>query len=280
MAAAPLPSNGIIATSGSYYLPGNRTGAGTYNIQIQADDVDLDLNDKIVQYSGENTTTTTAVIAALGRINVTIRNGRIIGGKFGVYANGTNYLTVQDVDFTGSRYIGVAVSATSVGLKVQRCIFAKIAGFTAEAYVVGVNGVGVNGLVELCEFRELYRQAGAPQSLTGEACGVLVSSGATNAVIRNNWFENAELRGERDIAVWVATGASATIAENSITNFGRGIIMPGSGTVADNRLLMRGAEAGSNGIHLVSGAVADNLVVGYETPISGSPECSGNTIIS
>jgi hypothetical protein len=273
--AKAVPSNGIITSAGEYYLDSDRTSVGQYNVRINADNVDLNLNDKIIQYSGPAGDPSIG-ISASGRNNVHVRNGRIIGSQWGIVAHHGDYLTVDDVDFTGCRYVGVSVSSGNTGARIRRCKFNSITGWPNDVYVIGVNGVGKNALIEMCEFREFYRQPGIPG--TGEGSAIILSGGSTNVVIRRNWFENSELRGELDIAVWIATGASATVSENVIGNFGRGVIAIGSAIVSDNTFWMKGSEARSNAIHLPTGEASRNLIVGYDTPISGGPVLSGNAI--
>lgn len=278
--ATEVPVNGVITTSGEYYLASNRTSTGTYNIKVEASNVDLNLNGKIVQYSGGSTTDLSiGVNVAPGKDNVRVRNGAILGSQFGINAGEVDYLKVEEIDFTGVRYCGVSINPASIAALVRRCKFANIAGWTAAAYAIGVNGVGINSIVEFNTFKEIYRQAGADSGLVGEGCAVLVSAGATGAVIRQNWFDNGDIREERDIAIWIASGGSASVYWNTMTNFGRGVIAAGSGSVDENRLIMREAEDDSNAVHVASGSASNNVMVSYETPESGGGTFSGNTII-
>lgn len=82
-----------------------------------------------------------------------------------------------------------------------------------------------------------------------------------------------------NIGIWIAHGAVATIVENVLTNFERGIRVSGTAVVADNRLWLRSYVAGSNGIDAAAGSVEGNLIVGFETPVNGDAPNSGNLIV-
>lgn len=274
----PVPPDGVITTSGEYYLAANRTSVGEFNVRVEADGVDLNLNGKILQNSSGSSTAASSGVYVGSRSNVRVRNGRVLGSQFGILAAQADYLTVEDIDFTGCRYIGVSVGALAFGAKVRRCIFGSIGGWSSEAYAIGVNGVGRSGIVEGCIFIEIYRQALASPETVGEGCAVLVSSGATGAVVRQNWFDNSRTGGRKNIALWVAEGATATVLRNTITNFGRGITSAGGSSVAENRLMMRSPEEESIGIHLASGVGQNNVLLGYEQPLNGPGAYSGNSI--
>lgn len=275
-----VPKTGIISASGEYCLTANRTSVREYNIRVEADDVDLNLNGKILQNSSASGTLASYGVYVGSRTNVRVRNGRILGSQYGILANTANGLTVEDVDFSGCRYIGVSVSALAASMRVRRCTFARISGWTVEAYAIGVNGVGINGIVEHCTFREFYRQSGVDHGLAGEGCAILVSAGARDAMIRQNWFDNTELRGESDIAIWVAGRATATITRNTITNFGRGIICAGDAQVAENRLTMLEHEDRSYGIQVDGkGQATRNVLLGYWRSLSGTGTCISNYLL-
>jgi hypothetical protein len=274
--ASAIPSDGIIRKPGKYVLQGERVSTAKWNVRVQADEVDLDLNGNVLQYDGALSQPSYGIYVSSGR-NVTIRNGRIRGSQYGVCATGVQNLTVSNVDFTGCRYTGIHAAIAAVGLMVESCVFSQITGWPSNPYAIGISGVGVDAFIEHCQFRDLYRQPGVSGS--GEGCGILLKAGASNAIIRNNWFENSAIKGEVVIGMWIAEGASALVYENTITNFGRGIIAGGIGTVVNNRLFMRAPEARSNAIHVKAGSAKLNLIVGYERPLSGFGEHSDNTIL-
>ena len=221
-----------------------------------------------------DSTTYTAGIIVNARTGVTIRNGNIRSGQFGINASAAHGLVVEKVDFM-CRNIGLSINADTVGAVVRDCTFHDIEGWTVNGYAIGLNGVGDDTVVEDCVFRNIYKQ---PTGGSGEGCAILVSGGAVGSIIRNNWIENDNVTlTDLNIGVWVS-GASE-VSENVITNFGRGIIAAGNVIATDNRLFMRGPEPSSKGIHAMAGAVEKNVIVGFEIAMSGDAPRSDNYVV-
>jgi hypothetical protein len=257
--AAPVPSNGIINTPGTYELAADRTSTGMFNIKITVSNVTLDLNGKTVRCSPSDPgTAVTFGVYATSLNNVTIRNGKITGCFFGVHAGYSNYTTIDGVDFTGNTYIGANMGG--VGGVVRDSIFADIAGYDDEAYAIGINNPGSNCIVERNVFRDLYRQPGAAPGVPGEGVGILGSANATGCTFRNNWLENSP---GYDIGIWIGSGGSATILENTIVGFGRGVVGGGSADVFQNVFWLTEPVPDAVPISLTGGTQDGNLISGY-----------------
>ena len=278
LAASPVPASGIISTSGEYYLAADRTTASSPVISITANNVVLDLKRRTVRCNPASPTTATNIGVIISGGNVTVRDGKITGCFMGGHATGsTGNVSWERVNFTGNTYIGVNGGTAFVGN-----IFDDITGYTTEAYAIGINAPANGCYVFGNTFRNMHRQPGAASGKVGEGVGVLISSGTTGCTVEANWFENDVLGLERDIGVWVAASAQATIHDNSFTNIGWTVAASGTATVTDNRFWMRDAETDSVAVAAgVSSSVTaeDNVIIGYEDGFSGPITESDNLIL-
>lgn len=283
LALIAAPSWALDITSpGVHRLSGN-VSAANYPIRILANGVLLDLNGFTVSCTPSSPATAqTFGIDANGRSGVHVYNGRVTGCMFGIQMGSASNVSVVGVDLTGNTYVGVNIGYAT-NARVRGCTFAAITGYTAEAYSVGVNGVGSGALIEGNTFRDFDRQPGAAG--VGEGVAVLVTAGAQGVTIRGNWFENSDPEMDT-IGLWVAqdTG-NITIAENSFTNI-RDAIGGFVGVANDNRFLMRAPVADSVAISFNNGTATDNVIVGYETALwpgdatyQGVTDGGGNIIV-
>lgn len=267
VASAATAQNYSYDTPGTYFLPANSTSISMFNINITANDVTLDLNGKVVRCNPSSPATeVTFGIYAPERARVKIRNGSITGCFFGIHAGYGSQITIENVDFTGNTYIGANLGGGTGGNIVRGSTFAAIAGYTVEAYAIGVNGIGSGGVVENNTFRNLYRQPNAGG--TGEGVGVLVEANATNVTIRNNTFINDSVA-PNTIGIWFASGTTGDVRNNTIKNFKNGIQGAGNVTVAQNTFTLTQSMSGSIAISMSSGVASNNAVTGYATILSG-----------
>jgi Right handed beta helix region len=275
-AATAVPPDGVIRKSGSWYVPSHRAADKLFNIRILADDVDLDLNGSTLSHA--RPLEANYGIIADRTSNVVIRDGKITNHSMGVAARDSKNLVVDNVDFTGCHANGIS-SQRAIGMRVRNSTFQTIAGWKENPYAIGIKYVGRSAVIENCAFRELYRQPGIPG--VGEGVAIIVSRGSSDVTIKNNRFENVYIKGEVNIAVWIASGCTGVAAsENDVVNFGRGFISASANpcTIANNRLRMRSREPRSNAIHAPSGAVVQNVVMGYATAISGNAYLRANVV--
>lgn len=265
-----------ISTPGVHRLTGNVSAVNP--IQITANNVLLDLNGYTVTCTPANPATAqTYGIDAANRSNVHIYNGRVTNCYMGIQlANGSN-VSIVGVNASGNRYIGANVGFSS-GVRVVGSTFNNIAGYSPEAYAIGINGVGNNALIEGNTFRGCDRQPTAQG--VGEGVGILVSADTQNVTIRGNWIENDDVSMDC-IGVWVGAGSTGiVVTENTITRIAEAI-RGAVGTGADNRLYLPEPFAGSTGIDLNTGAAIDNLIVGFDEGFSeGVTDGGGNLILA
>lgn len=258
-----LPRDGRIFSSGHYILTEGLRTDRKMVISVTCDDVTINLDGNAVE--GVGTQVGTIGIDVHGTQRVTICNGRVSGCAIGVRGDGAVDLTVEDVDFTGTLYIGIDCSER--GLSVRRSRFAKFAGYEDEAYAIGVNNPGNDSTIEHNQFHHLYRQASVPEDLPGEGVGVVVSAGNRNCMIRHNWFENAEIENPTSIGIFVAKDAAAIIENNVILDFPYAIGAESPVQVIGNLMLIRYHFSKAIALHIAPGSVVrGNTMIGFNMP--------------
>jgi hypothetical protein len=275
--AAPAPSSAqplIYSSPGSYRLPTNVDSADVIAVWVVTSNVSLDLGGRTIRCLASDSVTTFGIYASAVS-NLTIRNGRIENCAYGVYADSSVGVTIEDVDFSGTGYIGAHL-AWGAGNIVRRCIFAGIAGYTLEAYAIGINGVGDNSVIEHNQFRSLYKQPGA--TTVGEGVGILVEADATGVTIRDNVFTNTTLA-QHTIGIWIAGGATASVTGSLFTNWQYAIAAVGSVAATGNTFTLTGVLAPGAAISAAGGLADNNTFGGYSTPMSGTIIDRGNTSV-
>jgi hypothetical protein len=268
----------IFSSPGSYVLAADAASSAEINVWIATDHVTLDLNGNTIRcVPSDPSSASTTGIYARSMSHITIRNGRITGCMFGVSAAYASAMTIENVDFTGNTYIGAYLGWGS-GHIVRRNKFNAITGYTPEAYAIGLNGIGSNGLVEDNEFRDLHRQ---PHSIgVGEGVGVLIEENATDVIVRRNVFANANLT-DHAIRLWLAQGGSATVTNNTFANWQYAIASMGSITVSSNTFRVTGAVTPISAIDANVGTMSGNTFSGYAgAPVSGNIGDGGGNIIT
>jgi len=270
---------GASAQALSINSPGTYTLTRDYShdmtvVQINVSDVVLNLNGHTLRCTSANSATASPFgIAMASQARITVRNGAITGCFFGISGGYADSYTLEDLDLSGNTYIGANLGYGH-GHIVRRVTCRNIGGYTAEAYAICINGIGVNGVVEDSTFENLYKQAGATG--IGEGVGVVIDASATGVQLRRNTLRNAEIRSDT-IGFWSAVGSTTTMANNTITNFklavwGFGLTMTG------NDIELSVDTPNSSGIIARSGTATSNRLCGFSTPISGGIIASDNTI--
>ena len=128
-----------ISASGKYVLGGNlSTGSAVAAITVNASNVILDLNGFYVSGPGNTPASTNAVIQVNDVSNVTIRNGTVANGAYGIRfsgnANSLNYL-IESVNLTRCYIYGVQFVNPAPGSLVLGNSFSQIGGSTTAANV-------------------------------------------------------------------------------------------------------------------------------------------------
>lgn len=295
--AATVSCNQTISAAGYYTLASSCTCTGnTACITVSANNVTLNLDNKTITCAPTNppraTNETTFGVMASSVSNFTLMGaepsvpqstGKITGCYFGLHASYNSNMFVDRVDFSGNTYIG-ANTGYSTDVLLTRNVVNGIAGFVGASghngYAIAFNGCGTRCTLSHNVIRNIVRQPGAVAPVSGEGVGVILSANSTSAVMAHNWFENTD-ESTKNIGVWVASGSSATVENNSITGFYQAVSGPGTVSVNNNRLLMRnaGTHADSLAIYGTAGCAANNLIARYATAIGSMVgNCGGNIV--
>lgn len=269
-AHTPLAPGATVKAPGEYVLAADSISKGEFNIRVEADNVSIDLDGHTVRCDPPDPGTTLSYgIFISARTNVRIHNGKITGCYMGVNARDSNGTVLEGIDFTGNTYIGAQMGGS--GGRVSNCVFENMRGFNKESYAIGLNNPGSDSIIENSVFRNLHRQPGADASKVGEGVGIIITAKTRNATVRGNWFEQDRAVPD-DIGIWIATGSTGAVVEdNALTGFHGSIIAAGTAvaSILDNRLWLREPLSGSRAIHGNTGKAEGNVIVGFDTPISG-----------
>lgn len=285
-----------ITAPGHYTLSESCECTGNWAcIAISANDVTLNLNNKTIAcrpaYPSARTNDKTFGVIASSRQNVRIigadpsvpvSTGKITGCFIGLHASYTTNIFVDRVDFSGNTYIGVN-TGYSTNVLLTRNVVNGISGYVGDdgrnGYAIAFNGCGTDCTLANNTIKNIVAQPRANPGAYGEGVGVILSSNSTGAVMRQNWFDNTDERG-RNIAIWVATGSSAVIEDNTITGWWQGVSGPGTITVTNNRFLLRDSpHDDSLAIYGISGCATNNLVARYALPVPTTiRNCGGNDV--
>jgi hypothetical protein len=259
-------------------------------IRVIADDVTLDLDNKTVSCTPANPSTnaTTFGIFAYSVRNfalmgadpsIAVSTAKVTGCFFGLHAAYNAGVFVDRVDFSGNTYIG-ANTGYSTDVLLTRNTVKGISGYVGSdgrnAYAIAFIGCGTRCTLSSNIVR-IAPQPNAVAPSVGEGVAVITSPDATSATLSHNWLESSDEAGQ-NIGIWVATGSTVVVEDNSLTGFWEAISGPGAVTARNNRLLMRNAAAHTDsiGIFALGGCASNNLIVRYALPTAAIADCGGN----
>jgi len=274
-----INGNSIIKLPGEYYLNEDCTADGNINIQIQANNVFLDLNGKTLGCNTMVSKNTKNYGVLIGSVqDVFICNGKITGCYAGISAANTHNLTLERIDFSGNYYMGANLGG--VNSKVRFCTFSDITGYEVEAYSIGLNNIGDAACVENNLFLNLYRQAISTDKLLGEGVGIICKPGSKQSMIRFNYFRN-DTPQKGSIGIWLGEDSTNTLVENNaFVNIFQPVAGKAKAEIKGNMMWLNGLYKGSYGIATTGGVASDNLVVGYEVPVTATTESYRNIILN
>jgi hypothetical protein len=241
----------VINTSGTWCVKQDLSTAVTSGsvILVQADNVTIDCNDFKLDGSGAGAGTTARGVFSANVTHLTIRHCVIVGFSSGVQINGTN-LRVEDNRFDGNKCFGVYVDGD--GSIVQRNRVFNMGGSTNVCDPIGISGIFSVDIVD------------------NTVAGVTATSGSNRYAfgIGSQSEPGGSIVGNRVSGI-VKDGTARAFA---IESDNREIIR-------DNDLVGDGS-AGSNGVYcaLTTGRARDNVISGFETPVSGCTLSVGNVI--
>ena len=105
----PLPPNGVITTSGNYFLPGDLHVDRSPGIEIKADEVHLDFRGHELRFTSPPRPGTFGIVAN-GRKGVVLSNGVIGGFWFNVHCTQNENLRIGDMKFDDIPYLAINVA--------------------------------------------------------------------------------------------------------------------------------------------------------------------------
>jgi hypothetical protein len=265
----PITTPGTYTAPGDYYLANDIVVSSGVALTFQAsfpNSQRLNLNGKsvICTVPGD-----TRGILGLGNTNLLITGGGaswIRGFRVGVVSS-RPYTRIQEVLFEDILYMGITLSGDHS--RVILCSISDVGGVSDEAYSVGVNITGYGGLVRGCEFRNFYRQVAAPPALVGEGVPIILNASSVAAVVEHNYLHN-DTPAASTIGIFAGAGGGHSVRNNVIRNMRHGVQSGGDSDILGN-IIQTGLVGGSVGISFSSGAADDNVLIGYETPVSGPP---------
>lgn len=270
--ASPITSPGVYSGK-HYYLRNDVTVTTGSAITLTGNDVRLDLNGFAIKSTEQGNAQSFGVVGK-GSGNVTITGGKVTGFRIGIFT--ALVATIENVDFSGCKYIGAHLSGP--GSLVRSCSCDGISGVTDEPYAIAVNLSGNDSVVSNCAFKNIYRQEGASLSKKGEGCAVVFHSRTTGCLAENVFIDNHRaLPGT--IGIFAGTGGGHSIVHITARNLHNGI-QCGGGKIVRCFFSIDEPLPGSIGISADHADVRDNIIAGYQTPMSGKSTFAGNRIFT
>jgi len=264
-ARIPIFQPTTITEAGHYILTRDLSVASGDAITIMTDNVTLDLNGRTIQSAPSYS----AVVVGGGFHGIVVRNGRLLGGFFGVNgfasATATIGLRVEGVEARGSTGAGVNVTNagmvevissrltdTGFGIFIRSPTGATFGGRIVDNVVdnTGSTAVALQTPRGVEVRRNVITRFGTAASVTS---GLLVGSGSTGTDAGGNIVADNVVRGsDDDLGILVGNGTNNLIANNVISalgSFGLDIYTSGNrivGNVVSACLRGLSLEAGAN----------------------------------
>lgn len=271
----PIGAPTTISVSGTYVVTGDLVSNGPPTLNIASGDVAIDLNGHTLTQL--NPMWNNVVVAT--NAHVTIRNGHVVGGRFGIGPNSQagpgGALRLDDLEIRDTS--SFAVSAASSQVIITRCAISGTgAGITIAATgsdaQVRVSGntlrAGGMGVALQGDAQHVVRGAVIADntiSTTGSDATVQLGAGTEGALVRRNtvfagsiygiWsgggggdvIEGNVVRGGSTYGIYVSSNG-ARVAGNTVTRAGQnGIEIDGQSNSVESNL---SAENGNTGINI------------------------------
>lgn len=223
-----VPESGIISEPGRYCLTEDMLVDRNPGISVQADDVTLDLEGHALRFTGAVKSGINGIVAS-GRKNLTICNGSLGGFWYNVHATDSQGLRVHNVKFDDLPYIGINASQAK-NLVISDNEFTNfrydIPKGDIDHYIVAINTGAEDAVISNNRF-DAQVKPGTGNALDMETVFVLFSANVTkNCVVAHNEMHANELL-NRGYAIWIATGAQAIVANNTVENMQYGVCLGG-----------------------------------------------------
>ena len=233
-----VPTDGVIAASGKYFLEQDVRTDRQIGVKVTADDVVIDLRGHSLRCQGTPRKGVFGIVAN-GRKNVTIRNGVVGGFWFNVHLTASQHLTIENVRFDDVAYIGINV-AQSKDVTIHRNHFMNFRydiEKPKDKYLIGVNIGAENVVISNNDFHSSLPE-GDPQAHDIETVFVLLSAGVSQRCMIGLNQMKSDRPLPRSYGIWVAKDAQATIVYNDVRNMKYAVCLAtdASATISHNRI--------------------------------------------
>lgn len=226
-----------ITEPGTYVLINDIVASG-HGIVVTCNDVVIDLaGHRITGLNG--TDSLAAGVLALDCQNVTVGNGQISGFAYGVYLSDTSETyslvsngLVHDLSIAECTFRGVRVEGSGNVVRDNSITAIGGATFAANAYAMGIETYGVDGLIE----RNLIHDVrGGGSADLGEGVGICLSQGAGGTQVFSNTLTQTAREVSADYYDWIAESRSSygvfiggtpegvAVSDNTIDKFFYGV---------------------------------------------------------
>lgn len=274
-----IPENGVITEPGNYTLNGDLLVDRNPGLSVQADDVTIDLGGHALRFTGTPKPGINGIVAS-GRSNLTICNGSLGGFWFNVHSTDCQGLRIHNVKFDDIPYVGINASKAK-DMVISDNEFTNyrydIPKGGKDHYIIAIN-TGPDNAVICNNLFDAQTKPGTGNTLEMETVFVLFSAEVSkNCVVVHNVMKANEVL-NRGYAIWIATGAEAIVANNTVSNMQYGVCLGGaaSAVVCFNDFSVDAPKGGkileTYGVS-ATGAKSfkefDNKFSGFSIPVNG-----------
>lgn len=280
----PIPAAGILSQPGSYRLADDMLVERSRGIEVQADDVTVDLGGHALRFAGPPRPGTYGIVAN-GRANLKVGGGVVGGFWYGIHASDSRGLRVEAVHFDDIPYIAINASAAQ-DMAISDNAFTgfryDIEKDPRDHYVIAIN-TGTERAI-ICNNRFDAQVKGTTDDPPAvETVFVLLSADVTrDCVVAHNTMRATTVL-SRGYGIWIATGAQALVANNTITNMQYAVCLGRAATavVCRNRLSVDSAAGptvpetcGVSATGATRCREFDNQFIGFSIPVN-APQTPG-----
>jgi hypothetical protein len=219
-------------------------------ITIAADDVVLDLGGRILDGSAAGPATEAVGIGALGRSNLTIRNGIVRGFLAGIQLtdDGTSHGHVIE-EVTAERNTSRGIEAEGAGLRISGN-HVQLTGGSTSALGDRAYGILLRAPESVVLDNEVTGTTGSGRSFV---YGIW-ATGSNGTTIEDNRVENKALAAFYSFGILLPFSFDVLVSNNRITRFSEGVTYSSNST----------------------GQYRDNLTAGVPRPFNGTGTDAGN----
>jgi hypothetical protein len=216
-------------------------------IRIEADDVVLDLGERILDGSEAGPATETVGIGALGRSNVTIRNGTVRGFLSGIRLTDAGTSRGHVIEgVTAESNTSRGIEAEGAGLRI-RGNHVRLTGGSTSPLGSRAYGMALRAPESAVLDNEITATTGPGTSSGFSFVYGIWATGSNGITIEGNRVENKALPAFYSFGILLPFSFDALVADNRITRFSEGVTYSSNST----------------------GKYRDNLTAGVPRPFNG-----------